>query len=101
MSKHSELCPVCRGEGVIKTPLREAITTADLQKTCHGCKGLGYIIVDDGDDMGNPCPNPINPPNLPSFPNPFYPIYPEKYSWTPRPWYQPDVWCVMTQYTGK
>lgn len=32
---HAEICPVCRGEGMIK------------MARCHGCMGTGWITVQD------------------------------------------------------
>jgi len=33
---HSELCPVCKGTGKVD------------EKRCHGCNGLGWVTVVDG-----------------------------------------------------
>jgi len=41
---HAELCPVCRGKGVVAhpNPLRCGETTS-----CHGCGGTGWITIRD------------------------------------------------------
>jgi len=41
---HSEICPVCRGNGVVEIDQR---TTAGKVKKCHGCYGRGWVTVED------------------------------------------------------
>lgn len=36
---HAELCPVCRGSGRWWDPLTNEM------KVCHGCGGLGWVVV--------------------------------------------------------
>ena len=42
LSKHAELCPVCKGSGkyAIEGPL---CTT--VEHVCHGCTGKGWVTV--------------------------------------------------------
>lgn len=50
---HSEICPVCSGRGEL--PDNETFTN---KKKCHGCKGNGYIIVPDADELKAMMDNP-------------------------------------------
>jgi len=48
MSAHAELCPVCGGSGKYTEVVLNSDTTAQPQpKTCHGCFGLGWVVVND------------------------------------------------------
>lgn len=50
MSNHAEICPVCNGAGKYKeyTFFRDRTTTQTyIEKTCHGCEGLGWVTVTD------------------------------------------------------
>jgi DnaJ-class molecular chaperone len=40
---HSEICPICSGNGKIA----DTETSAIILKTCHGCGGFGWITVED------------------------------------------------------
>lgn len=45
---HSELCPVCNGEGKIEKPIGYGDTAVGTEETvCHGCMGNGWITVKD------------------------------------------------------
>lgn len=45
----TEVCPVCKGSGIYKEYFNYSINTApDIQKTCHGCNGKGWIVVQEG-----------------------------------------------------
>lgn len=50
MSNHAEICPVCNGAGKYKEYIffrdRTTIQTY-IEKTCHGCEGLGWVTVTD------------------------------------------------------
>lgn len=63
---HSELCPVCQGEGKIRDKL------SGEKKTCHGCNGRGWVEVNDCRlhyvPFGDP-PWPMYPPTY----DPYYP----------------------------
>lgn len=39
---HSEKCPVCSGEGIVK---KDTEFSGPENKTCHGCNGKGWITV--------------------------------------------------------
>ena len=39
---HSELCPVCNGKGKL-----EDMKVTQGSKNCHGCGGLGWVVVQD------------------------------------------------------
>lgn len=41
---HSEVCPLCGGTGLYKEYQNYSSITY-LSKTCHGCKGKGWISV--------------------------------------------------------
>lgn len=51
------ICPVCRGEGVIKeikytkTPEGKTKATSDI-KRCHKCDGRGYLNSEPEQDKG-------------------------------------------------
>jgi len=48
MSRHSEICPVCRGSGKYKETWNYGTTTgASYETVCHGCNGKGWVVVDD------------------------------------------------------
>lgn len=49
---HAERCPVCGGEGKVKPSGLDKV--GDKPRPCHGCKGLGWVPVDD-----TPCPAAI------------------------------------------
>jgi DnaJ-class molecular chaperone len=40
---HAELCPVCKGSGQVQDNNESG--TSIIYKTCHGCKGNGWIVV--------------------------------------------------------
>lgn len=41
---HAEICPVCKGKGLI---VDEYSTSSWPTKTCHGCGGSGWVTVPD------------------------------------------------------
>jgi len=42
------LCPVCRGEGKVTDNSNYSTTsTTQIKKTCHGCRGFGWVEVGD------------------------------------------------------
>lgn len=54
--KHAEICPVCKGSG--KYTETKVISTGVgsnyyYQRTCHGCGGLGWVIITDECDFTN------------------------------------------------
>ena len=69
---HSEICPVCHGEGTI--PVIGMTTSTDPRKTCHACNGAGYILVPDEHPYW---PEPYYPPQpfTPFYIDPQYPFY--------------------------
>lgn len=50
---HAEICPVCSGKG----------------KGCHGCKGEGWVSVDDGHIRIDVAPLPIQVPAANPYPD--------------------------------
>ena len=43
---HAELCPVCKGTGkVTNQNTYTQSTTIKYENKCHGCNGLGWVIV--------------------------------------------------------
>jgi len=45
---HSEVCPVCRGRGIVEAhPEWQTDINASTPKPCHGCGGLGWVSVQD------------------------------------------------------
>ena len=44
MSNHAEKCPVCNGAGIVKD---ENSKSHFPDKICHGCKGIGWVTVED------------------------------------------------------
>ena len=57
MKKHAELCPVCKGTGKYKDYTNCNYTSITyIEKTCHGCNGMGWVEVTDEytSDWGNP-----------------------------------------------
>ena len=43
---HSEICPVCNGSGKYIKPNDPKITgNINIEVTCHGCQGAGWIEV--------------------------------------------------------
>ena len=66
MSK-AVICPVCSGKGYLEyTPSQ---VKGDLQQTCHGCAGKGWVEVGGGDPPYQTMPWypwwPTCPPNDP------------------------------------
>jgi len=49
MKNHSEICPVCEGEGY-------KITQED-KITCNGCQGRGYVVIPNTSDTQNESEN--------------------------------------------
>ena len=42
----AEICPVCKGIGKYIEYLNYSTNTApDIQRTCHGCDGKGWVLV--------------------------------------------------------
>ena len=44
----AELCPVCKGSGVVPDPVygdQRTTSTLPITKTCHGCDGKGWVEV--------------------------------------------------------
>lgn len=71
---HAELCPICNGTGKKKTDSTEGSTYQPAgEETCHGCFGLGWVVV--GVEPPVTIPNPY-----PTYP--IYPTYPQWYPWT-------------------
>ena len=76
---HSELCPVCKGDGIIPDTKPETLSTDVVgNKDCHGCDGKGWIPVEDSKETPAiiyvyPQPIYVQPttpypyPNLPVF----------------------------------
>lgn len=51
---HAELCPVCKGKGIVVDnyqALQATSTTARIQYTCNGCKGKGWVTVIDSTQL--------------------------------------------------
>ena len=67
---HAECCPVCNGSGQVRDNLDS--TCAAPTKMCHGCGGLGWVVVQDAQ-------------SIPSY-IPQYIPYRE-----PNPWWRPNV----------
>ena len=45
---HGEICPVCKGSGIYKEYYDYVHTTgAWSQRTCHGCNGKGWVVIED------------------------------------------------------
>lgn len=43
---HSEVCPVCKGEGKVCKGVDEKSTSAiPILAICHGCNGRGWVEV--------------------------------------------------------
>lgn len=60
--KHSEICPVCKGTGIYKEYYDYVNTTgAFSQRTCHGCLGKGWIVIEDS---SNPYRHPDQGPEI-------------------------------------
>ena len=47
---HAELCPICKGKGLVKGDLKDS--TASYDKICHGCGGLGWVTIRDWERQG-------------------------------------------------
>ena len=41
---HPEICPLCQGNGHLDEP-----HLPGGRRECHGCEGLGWVAVPDGD----------------------------------------------------
>jgi len=48
---HAERCPVCYGKGKLPDESM-GNSTVPIEKTCHGCGGLGWVTV--GSDVSCP-----------------------------------------------
>lgn len=59
---HAEKCPVCNGTGKVD------------DKSCHGCYGLGWVTIYDGN-------TPTFIPMVPYQPVPYYPTNPWVNPW--------------------
>lgn len=45
---HAEVCPICNGTGRVPIIDNDWVTTGkSVTKTCHGCGGKGWVIVED------------------------------------------------------
>lgn len=46
---HSEICPICKGKGLIPEnyPVPMFSDPSEKLKVCHGCGGLGWVEVND------------------------------------------------------
>jgi len=43
---HAQICPVCGGRGMIPDMKYNPASTATIiEITCHGCGGMGWVIV--------------------------------------------------------
>ena len=42
---HAEKCPVCNGSGRVKNS--DLYSTGPSEITCHGCCGVGWIVIPD------------------------------------------------------
>jgi hypothetical protein len=64
---HSELCPVCKGSGVIQQyPINDSTNGQPSVKLCHACNGRGYLYVPDASDYYPPYqPYPPSDGNTP------------------------------------
>ena len=47
---HAERCPICNGSGKIKK--------LDVEETCHGCGGKGWVEVSTSYPWSRPYPKP-------------------------------------------
>lgn len=48
MSTHAEICPICKGTGKYKDYSNSNYgTNIYMQTICHGCKGKGWITIED------------------------------------------------------
>lgn len=63
---HSELCPVCKGDGQV-----EGIRDGETRLfDCHGCNGKGWILVEDIPAIIYVYPQPIYiQPTIPTYPS--------------------------------
>ena len=55
---HAEICPICGGFGRIRT--NTDTTGGSEEEICHGCGGVGWVVVDDNYPI---LPSPFIPPN--------------------------------------
>lgn len=46
---HAEKCPLCNGVGKVK--VASNTTMGNMEKTCHGCFGMGWVTIPDLDEM--------------------------------------------------
>lgn len=72
---HAELCPVCNGEGKIESEYKPLVEP----KECHGCKGKGWIEVQDSQTIWY-------------VPQPYQPYVP----YQPQPWESPWIYTNDT-----
>jgi hypothetical protein len=71
---HVELCPVCKGSGVIQLlPTNDFTNAQPSTKPCHACDGRGYLYVPDASDYWKPYVPPYQPDN---------PYYPDRWTVT-------------------